>query len=156
MLARVGSVGPLAATISSPGTAPIISRCEAQPPRLGPAPAVVAGRDRPPPDDAGGAATDTPHPPRPAPRRERRRSARLAARAPARDRSRAGLAAHREARHTRRADDRARVGRRVRRHTRPGAEHAGAVHVYLPYGSRRRREPARLPLDRPRLVPQAH
>src|SRR5207245_3433433 len=112
MLARVGSVGPLAATISSPGTAPIISRCEAQPPRLGPAPPAMAGRDRPPPNDAGGAAADTAHPPRPAPRREGGWGAGVAAGAPARYRGRAGLAAHREARHSGRADDRARAGRR--------------------------------------------
>src|SRR4029077_12893218 len=104
MLARVGSVGPLEATISNPATAPIISRCEAQPQRLGPAPAALAGRDRPTSDDAGGTTADTAHPPRPAPRREGRGCARFSARAPARDRRRAGLAAHRQARYTRRPD----------------------------------------------------
>src|SRR5712691_6989537 len=129
MLARVGSVGPLAATIRSPGTAPIICRCEAHPPRLGPASPTVAGRDRPPPDDAGGAAPDTTDPPRPAPRREECRGAGIAAGAPARHRGSARIAPHRQAWHSRCADDRARVGRSVWRHARPRAEHPGAIHI---------------------------
>src|SRR3979411_737702 len=84
MLARVGSVGPVDATISRPGTAPIMDSCcwrryrsEAHPEGLGQAAPAVAGRDRPAPDDAGSAASDSPDPPRPASRREGRRRAGL-------------------------------------------------------------------------------
>src|SRR5713226_10530577 len=136
MLARVGSVDPLAATIRSPGTAPIICRCEAQPPRLGPASPAVAGRDRPSRDVAGGAAPDSVDPPRLAPRREGRGGAGVLAGAPARHRRSAWIAPHRQAWHSRCADDRARVGCSVRRHAGPRAEHPGAVHVDLPHGAR--------------------
>src|SRR6266571_6908923 len=83
MLARVGSVEPLAATIRRPGTGPIIATLrasgEAYADRLGPAVPAVAGRRRHPPDTSRHPAPDPADPPRPPPRREVRGGAGFAA-----------------------------------------------------------------------------
>src|SRR6266851_7693588 len=162
MLARVGSVGPLEATISRRVTTHIIgpygirSRLEADSQGLGPTPPAVAGWDRPAPDDARGPPSDPPHPPRPPPRREERRRAGVAASASPGDRRRAGLALDRTARSARRPRRRAGSRGGVRRAARLRSQHTGTVHDHVSHGPRRRGEPARVPGDRQGMVSEAH
>ena len=122
---------------------------------MGTPPAPVAGRNRPPPDDARGATPRAAHPPRAPSRRESGRRTGVLAGAPARGSRSAGIAAHRQAGGARRAARRPGFGRRVRRPARAGTEHPGPLRRHLPHGRRRRGQPAGLPVTGARLVPAA-